>query len=96
MESTSRMTVIHYKIRKRSDPELFSKGTMYNQWDKKGKTFDTLGKLRSYITRCMNEHSYMSKFVGEFQIVELEVRETAVKELVDIVDPKKVWDLLKK
>lgn len=89
------MTTIHYKIRKRSDPDLFSKGTSYNQWDRKGKTFDTIGKLRSFITRCMND-DYMAKTLHEFQIVEFEVRESAVKELIDIVKPEKVWDLLKK
>ena len=88
------MKVIHYKIRNRVTG-LYSKGTSYNQWNEKGKTFDTLGKLRSYITRCMKD-SYMSKFLGDFQVIELEVNEVAVKELVDIVKPEKIMELLKR
>lgn len=87
------MKVIHYKVRNRRSG-LYSKGTMYHQWNEKGKTFDTLGKLRSYLTRCMND-SYMSKFLGDFQVVEFEVQEIAVKELVDIVKPEKIMELLK-
>lgn len=87
------MRVIHYKVRHRTTG-LYSKGTSYNQWDAKGKTFDTLGKLRSYITRCMKD-SYMSKFLGEFQIIEFEVNEVAVKELTEIVKPEKIIELLK-
>jgi len=42
----------------------------------------------------MNDE-YMRKFLPEFQIVELEVREVAVKELYDIVKPEKIMELLK-
>jgi hypothetical protein len=70
-------------------------GTMYNQWrPEKGKTFDTIGKLRSYLTRCMRD-DYMRKFLGDFEIVEFQVQQVAVKELVDIVKPEKVMELLK-
>lgn len=89
------MREIHYKVRKRGEwPEQFSKGTMYYQWSTKGKTFDTIGKLRSYITRCMND-SYMSKFLGDFEVVEYEVQAVAVKELSEIVKPEKIMELLK-
>jgi hypothetical protein len=83
----------HYKIRHRST-KLYSKGTSYNSWSEKGKTFDTIGKLRSYITRCMRD-DYMRKFLGDFEIIELQVQQVAVKELVDIVKPEKVMELLK-
>jgi hypothetical protein len=87
------MRVIHYKVRHRTTG-LYSKGTGYNQWDAKGKTFDTIGKLRSFITRCMKD-SYMSKFLGDFQIIEFEVQEIAVRELSEIVKPEKIMELLK-
>jgi len=84
----------HYKIRHRVTG-LYSKGTAYNQWSEKGKTFDTLGKLRSYITRCLND-DYMCKFLGDFQVIEYEVQQSAVKELHDIVKPEKIMELLKR
>lgn len=89
------MSEIHYKVRKRGEwPEQFSKGTLYYQWSTKGKTFDTIGKLRSYITRCMND-SYMRKYLHEFEVVEYEVRQVAVKDLSEIVKPEKIMELLK-
>lgn len=88
------MKVVHYKIR-RKGYNMYSKGTLYYQWSEKGKTFDTLGKLRSYITRCIND-SYMSKYLHEFEVIEYEVQQVAVKELVDIVKPEKIMELLKK
>ena len=88
------MSEIHYKIRRRGFPDMYSKGTMYYQWNDKGKTFDTLGKLRSYITRCMND-DYMRKYLHEFEVIEYEVSQRSIKELVDIVKPEKIMDLLK-
>lgn len=88
------MTEIHYKIRHRVT-KLYSKGTSYNQWSDKGKTFDTIGKLRSYITRCMND-DYMRKFLGDFEVVEFTVQQTAIKGLHEIVKPEKIMELLKR
>ena len=89
------MREIHYKVRKRgSYPAEYSKGTMYRQWSTKGKTFDTLGKLRSFLTRCMHD-DYMLKTMHEFEIVELEVRVHNIKEVHEIVKPEKIVELLK-
>jgi hypothetical protein len=89
------MREIHYKVRKKgSDPAEYSKGTMYRQWSTKGKTFDTLGKLRSFLTRCMHD-DYMLKTMHEFEIVELEVRVHNVKEVHEIVKLEKLVELLK-
>jgi hypothetical protein len=85
----------YYKIRKKSDPELFRKAD--GSWNKSGKVYDTLGKLRATITNKMN--SYYDSVRGEIQdweIVEFEVRVKEVKQLHEIVKPEKVWDLLKK
>jgi hypothetical protein len=67
---------------------------MYRQWSTKGKTFDTLGKLRSFLTRCMH-NEYMLKTMHEFEIIELEVRVHTVKEVHDVIKPEKIMDLLK-
>ena len=85
----------HYKVRKKgSNPAEYSKGTMYRQWSTKGKTFDTLGKLRSFLTRCMHDE-YMLKTMHEFEIVELEVRVLNIKQVHEVVKPEKIMELLK-
>lgn len=85
----------YYKIRKKSDPTLFRKAD--GTWNQSGKVYDTLGKLRATITNHMNSYSdYRRQQLQDFEIVEFEVRVKEVKQLIDIVDPKKVWDLLKK
>jgi hypothetical protein len=85
----------YYKIRKKSDPTLFRKSD--GTWNQSGKVYDTLGKLRATITNHMNSYSeYQREKLKDFEIVEYEVRVKDVKQLIDIIDPKKVWDLLKK
>jgi hypothetical protein len=89
------MNLTYYKIRKRSDPELFRKAD--GSWNKSGKVYDTLGKLRTTITLNMNSYSeYAREQVKDWEIVEYEVCIKEVKQLIDVIDPKKVWDLLKK
>ena len=89
------MTLTYYKIRKKSDPELYRLAD--GRWNKSGKVYDTLGKLRATITNNMNSTSdYYRKQIQDWEIVEFEVRVKEVKQLIDIVKPEKVWDLLKK
>jgi hypothetical protein len=88
-------TLTYYKIRKKSDPTQFRKAD--GTWNQSGKVYDTLGKLRATITNHMNSSSeYYRAKLQDFEIVEYEVRVKEVKQLIDVVDPKKVWDLLKK
>ena len=85
----------YYKIRKKSDPTQFRKAD--GTWNQSGKVYDTLGKLRAIITQHMNSSSdYYRGKLQDWEIVEFEVRVKEVKQLIDVVDPKKVWDLLKK
>lgn len=86
--------ITHYKVRHKVTG-WYNKGTLYNQWHKVGKTYDTLGKLRAFLTRCFND-DYMRKFIPEFEIVELQVREGAVKDVHEVIDPKKLLGLLSK
>jgi hypothetical protein len=85
----------YYKIRKKSDPEMFRMSSGY--WNKSGKVYDTLGKLRAIITQHMNSQyeGYRAE-LANWEIVEFEVQVKEVKQLIDIVDKKKIWDLLKK
>ena len=88
-------TLTYYKIRKKSDPTLFRKAD--GTWNKSGKVYDTLGKLRSTITMHMNSYyDSQREKLQDWEIVEYEVRVKEVKQLIDIVDPKKVWELLKR
>jgi hypothetical protein len=88
-------TLTYYKIRKKSAPEFFRKAD--GTWNGSGKVYDTLGKLRAVITQHMNSHSeYHRNQIQDWEIVEFEVRVKEVKQLIDIVKPEKVWNLLKK
>ena len=88
-------TLTYYKIRRKSDPTLFRKAD--GTWNKSGKVYDTLGKLRTVITLHMNSYfDSQREKIQDWEIVEYEVRVKEVKQLVDIVDPKKVWELLKR
>ena len=88
-------TLTYYKIRKKSDPTLFRKAD--GTWNKSGKVYDTLGKLRSTITMHMNSYyDSQREKVQDWEIVEFEVTVKEIKQLIDIIDPKKVWDLLKR
>ncbi len=88
-------SLTYYKIRSRSNPELFRKAD--GTWNNSGKVYDTLGKLRSAITTNMNSYSeHTREKVRDWEIVEFEVRVREVKQLIDVIDPKKVWDLIKK
>ena len=88
-------TLTYYKIRSKKDPELYRLAD--GRWNKSGKVYDTLGKLRATITNNMNSYSdYTRKQVQDWEIVEFEVTVKEVKQLIDIVDKKKVWELLKK
>lgn len=89
------MSLTYYKIRRRSDPTQFRKAD--GTWNTSGKVYDTLGKLRAVITQHMNSYSdHHRQQIQDWEIVEFEVRVREVRQLIDVVDPKKVWDLLKK
>ena len=88
-------SLTYYKIRSKKDPELYRLAD--GRWNKSGKVYDTLGKLRATITNNMNSYSEYTREKGQdWEIVEFEVRVKEVKQLVDIVKPERVWDLLKK
>jgi len=88
------MTLTYYKIRSKKNPELFRKAD--GSWNTSGKVYDTLGKLRTTITMNMNSYSeYHRDKVKDWEIVEFEVRVKEVKQLFDVIDPKKVWEMLK-
>lgn len=85
----------YYKIRSKKNPEMFRMAN--GSWNKSGKVYDTLGKLRATITYNMNSSSdYTRKEVQDWEFVEFEVSVREVRQLIDVVDKKKVWEMLKK
>ena len=88
-------TLTYYKIRKKSDPTQFRKAD--GTWNSSGKVYDTLGKLRAIITQHMNStNEYYREKIQAWEVVEFEVRVREVRQLIDIVKPERVWNLLKK
>ena len=96
--------MIYYKIRKKDDPEQYVKGTpVYLSYDKTGRTFQSLGALRTFITGVMNSDAWNTKHggrphnrVANWEIVELEVVEKDVKAIHEIITAKKLKELIMK
>lgn len=83
----------YYKIASRSRPNLYRKGGIYPSWNKSGKTWDTLGKLRSMITMIMNSGR---EDLDDWQIIEYRVEVESVKSVSDVITQEKLVDLLKR
>jgi hypothetical protein len=87
--------MIYYKIRNKFDSTQFRKSD--GTWNGSGKVYDTLGKLRAVITQHMNsQNEWYRRQLDDWEFVEYEVREREVRQLIDIVDKKKVWEILKR
>ena len=87
--------MIYYKIRKKSDPTQFRKSD--GTWNGSGKVYDTLGKMRAVITQHMNsQNEWYRRQLDDWEYVEYEVLEREVRQLIDVVDKKKVWEILKR
>ncbi len=89
-----------YKIRHKKTG-LYSKGGMYvnasgtgSFWNTCGKTWDTLGKLRAHITSHMNK--YNSTDMTDWEVIEYEQVVKNVKPIHEVIDPKKLVELLKR
>lgn len=85
--------MIYYKIRNKRTG-LYHKGGSYNVWNKSGKTWDTLGKLRAMLTMTLN-NEYRSSDISDWEVIEFEVTEKAVKQVHEVIDPKKLMKFLK-
>jgi hypothetical protein len=88
--------MIYYKIRNRKTG-LFHKGGVYEVWSKEGKTWTTLGKLRSMLTmNSPDDAGYGGKDMTDWEIIEYEVTEKAIKMPHEVIDPKKIIAILKR
>lgn len=86
--------MIYYKIRKKSNPELYRMAS--GAWNKSGKVYDTLGKLRTLITTKINSYSeYSRQEIADWEIVEYEVQEKAVKGIHEVITAQRMMDYIK-
>lgn len=90
----------YYKIRHKQTG-LFSKGGQDAGftwgWSKTGKVWTSLGRLRQHITLITEAKDRGATFdTGEWTVVKFEVKEVGTKELIDIIDPKKLFEKLKR
>ena len=90
-----------YKIRHKVTGK-FSKGGYYVSadgtygWtDKGGKIWDTIGKLRSHITVHMDRYSGGTD-MSEWEVLEYKLTAANVQGIHEVIDPKKIINLLKK
>jgi hypothetical protein len=81
---------------------LYSKGGTYanadgnnSHWNKSGKTWDTLGKLRAHLTSHINRY-YGATNMSDWQVIEYKSVPTSVKDIHEVVKPEKLVELLKR
>ena len=87
-----------YRIRNKRTGK-FHVGGLSNydsSWNSCGKIWTTLGKLRSMITNTIRHATWGEPVFDEWEIIEYELTEVAVKEVNEIVTPEKLLELLRK
>lgn len=89
--------MIYYKIRKRSDPTLYVKGTpYYHSYDGTGRIFQKIGRLRSFITQIMSISERKNVDLSDWEVVELEMVVKETKNIHEIITAKKLKELIMK
>ena len=85
--------MIYYKIREKAGAR-FVKGTpSYHSYNTRGRVFQTIGALRAFLNAVMDK-SYLRKNIADWEIVEFELQEHAVKGVHEIIKPEKLVELL--
>lgn len=82
-----------YKIRHKSNPNLFRGPGIYTRWKKNGKTWDTIGLLRSAISLAMRSKN---NDFSDWEIVEYEMIEVSAKPVHEVISEKKLLELLQR
>ena len=93
---------VYYKIRHKKTGR-YSKGGVYvnadgdnSYWSEKGgKTWDTLGKLRSHITTHM-DRQYGATDMTNWEVIEYKCVPTDVKQIHEVISKEKLVKLLTK
>ena len=87
------MNPVIYKIRNKVTG-LWSKGGSYPRWGNPGKTWLTIGQLRTHITSVINS-GYSVNF-SEWEVISYQVTELDSKPIHEVVTPKRLFQLLKR
>lgn len=86
----------YYKIRLKSKPDMYVKGTpVYHSFDKKGRVFHTLGNLRTFITGIMNS-SYTTADISDWEVIEMVMTVKDIRPVHEMIKPERLIQLLKK
>ena len=84
-----------YKVR-HAETKLFRQAGVRTYWNKVGKTWDTLGKLRTMITCAINEDRTCNHDFGNWEVIEYEVIEKQSRPVHEVVTANKLMELIKK
>lgn len=85
-----------YKIRHR-ETGLYSTGGQWPSWTRSGKTWTTLGTLRSHLAQHLGDKRHRrATDMSQWQVVEIEVREVAHHDVHSILSSKQMLKLLTK
>lgn len=84
-----------YKIRNR-ETGLYSSGGQWPSWSRAGKTWTNLGPLRSHLAQHLGDKNYhKGTDMSQWQVVEIEVREVAYREVHEMLSSQQMLRLLK-
>ncbi len=84
-----------YKIRVISKPGHFVRGTPgYYSYDKSGRVFQTLGRLRAFLHSRIND--YGGDVMSDWEVVAYEMTELKVQLVSDVVSPEQLLKTLAK
>lgn len=88
--------MIVYKIRNKNSPDKFLSGTpTYNRWEKTGRIFQTLGKLRTFLTNALKIDGYRgSNKISDWEVVEFELIENSAKGVHEMIKPEQLVKIL--
>lgn len=82
-----------YKLQHK-ETQLYVKGTpVYHNYDKNGRIFTSIGALRTFLTNVLNSE-YRRERVLEWRVIELEMRVTDIKDVMEVIKPEKTMKLL--
>lgn len=79
----------YYKLRSQKNPELFRKTD--GSFNTSGKVYDTLGKLRSFLTTHIRNQKGLP---ADLEVVEYEVKEVSIKRLDEVITKDRLLELI--
>jgi hypothetical protein len=84
-----------YKVR-HAETKLYRTAGVRTYWNRVGKTWDTLGKLRTMITCAITDDRSSKHDFSNWEVVEYEVIEQNVRPVHEMITANKLLELIKK